>query len=153
VPLQLKYLKPKEVLPAPTTLGEHIRQRRVKLQLTLKEAGKLLATNEWSLINLEKGRTAPKVYRLPAIIRFLGYNPLPEPKTTSERLTAKRIERGWSRRVAARHLGIDASTLRNWEHGKIILFRKHQSLVATFLGIPETQLCEEMKARWKNVHE
>jgi hypothetical protein len=30
VPVRLKYLKSKVVLPAPTTLGEHIRQRRLK---------------------------------------------------------------------------------------------------------------------------
>jgi transcriptional regulator with XRE-family HTH domain len=72
-------LKSEELLPEPTTLGEQIRQRRLKLKLTLKEAAKLLGTNECSIMNWEKGRTVPKVYRLPAIIRFLGYNPLPEP--------------------------------------------------------------------------
>jgi DNA-binding XRE family transcriptional regulator len=113
VPLRLRYLKPKELLPAPTTLGEHIRQRRVRLQLTLKKAGKLLGMNEWSLINLEKGRTAPKTHRLPAIIQFLGDSPFPEPRTIPEGLLAKRRERGWSRRVAARHLGIDESPLRD----------------------------------------
>jgi hypothetical protein len=39
-----------------------------------------LGTDEGSIMNWEKGRTVPKVYRLPAIIRFLGYNPLPEPR-------------------------------------------------------------------------
>jgi transcriptional regulator with XRE-family HTH domain len=152
VPVRLKYLKSKVVLPAPTTLGEHIRQRRLKLQLTLKEAAKLLGTDECSVINWEKGRTVPKVYRLPAIIRFLGYNPLPEPRTISERLVAKRLERGWPRKLGARHLGIDVSTLRDWEQGKIILFRKHQTLVASFLSIPEGELGQQMKTRWKNAH-
>jgi transcriptional regulator with XRE-family HTH domain len=145
-------LKSKGLLPAPTTLGEHIRQRRLKLKLTLKEAAKLLGTDEGSVINWEKGRRAPRVYRLPAIIQFLGYNPFPEPRTIPEGLLAKRRERGWSRRVAARHLGIDESTLRDWEHGKIILFRKHQRLVATFLSIPEGELAERMKTRWKAAH-
>jgi DNA-binding XRE family transcriptional regulator len=77
VPVRLKYLKPKDLLPAPTTLGEHLKKRRLDLKLTVKEAGKLLGTDEGSVINWEKGRTVPKVYRLPAIIHFLGYNPLP----------------------------------------------------------------------------
>jgi lambda repressor-like predicted transcriptional regulator len=94
-------------------------------------------------MNWEKGRTVPKVYRLPAIIRFLGYNPLPEPHTLPERLIGKRLEQGWSRKVASRHLGIDVSTLRNWEQGKIILFRKHRRLVAQVLGIPESELDRE----------
>jgi transcriptional regulator with XRE-family HTH domain len=151
VPVRLKYLKSEELLPEPTTLGEQIRQRRLKLKLTLKEAAKLLGTNEGSIINWEKGRSV-RVYRLPAIIRFLGYNPLPEPRTISERLVAKRLERGWSRKVALRSLEIDVSTLRDWEQGKTILFRKHRRLVAKVLGIPESELEQEMKARWRNAH-
>jgi transcriptional regulator with XRE-family HTH domain len=152
VPVRLKYLKPKDLLPAPTTLGEHIRQRRLKLKPTLKEAAKLLGTDECSIMNWEKGRTVPKVYRLPAIICFLGYNPLPEPRTVPERLVAKRLERGWSRKAASRYLGIDVSTLRDWEHGKVILFRKHRRLVAEVLGIPESELEDEMSSRWKAAH-
>jgi ribosome-binding protein aMBF1 (putative translation factor) len=104
------------------------------------------------VINWEKGRTVSKVYRLPSIIRFLGYNPLPEPCTIAERLVAKRLERGWSRKVASRHLGIDESTSRDWEHGKIILFRKHRQIVAEVLGIAQSELDAEMKARWTAGH-
>jgi transcriptional regulator with XRE-family HTH domain len=151
-PVRLKYLKPQDLLPAPTRLGEHIRQRRLTLKLTLKHAGKLLGTDEQSINNWEKGRKVPRVYWLPAIIRFLGYNPLPEPRTVPERLLMKRLERGWSRTVAARELGIDQSTLRDWEHGKIILFEKHRTLVANFLGIPQSLLDNEMKTRLGNAH-
>ncbi|MGH8728525.1 MAG: helix-turn-helix domain-containing protein [Burkholderiales bacterium] len=150
--MQLKYLKRRELVATPTTLGQHIKKWRLKLKLTLKEAGKLLGTDESSIINWEKGRTVPKVYRLPAIIRFLGYNPLPEPRTVAERLVTKRLERGWSRKAASRHLGIDESTLRDWEQGKIILFRKHRRLVANFLAIREGEVDDEMKAPWKNAH-
>jgi transcriptional regulator with XRE-family HTH domain len=152
VPVCLKALNRKDSDFEPQTLGEHIRKRRLKLKLTLKEAAKLLGTNEGSVINWEKGRTVPKVYRLPAIIRFLGYNPLPEPRTIAERLVAKRLERGWSRKVASRYLGIDVTTLRDWEQGKVILFRKHRRLVAEALDIPESELDQEMKARWRNAH-
>jgi transcriptional regulator with XRE-family HTH domain len=133
-------------------LGEHIKKRRLDLDLTLKETGKLFGTGEWSIINWEKGRTVPKVYRLPSIIRFLGYNPLPEPRSLPERLVAKRLERGWSRKVASRHWNIDESTLRDWEQGKIILFRKHRRLLAEVLGIAESELSVEMKARWIAAH-
>jgi transcriptional regulator with XRE-family HTH domain len=152
VPIQLKCLKPQERLPLPITLGEHVRKRRQELGLTLKAVGELLETDERSIINWEKGRTVPKVYRLPAIIRFLGYNLLPEPQTVSERLVAKRLERGWSRKAASRQLGIDESTLRGWEQGKVTLFRKHRRLIAKLLGIPEAGLDIEMKARWKNAY-
>jgi ribosome-binding protein aMBF1 (putative translation factor) len=65
---------------------------------------------------------------------------------------AKRLEFGWSRKVASRHLGIDESTLRDWEQGKIILFRKQRRLVVNFLAIREGEVDDEMKARWKNAH-
>jgi hypothetical protein len=133
-------------------LGEHIKKRCLDLKLTLKQAGKLFGTDEWSVINLEKARTVLKVYRLPAIIRFLGYNPLPEPHSIPERLVAKRLEHGWSRKVASRHLGIDESTLRDWEQGKTILLRKHRTLVAELLGVAESKLDAEMKTRWTAVH-
>jgi hypothetical protein len=44
--VRLKYLKSEELLPAPATLGERIKERRLDLKLTLKEAGKLLGTGE-----------------------------------------------------------------------------------------------------------
>jgi transcriptional regulator with XRE-family HTH domain len=139
-------------IPEPTTLGQHIRKRRTELQLTLKEVGKLLGTDDRSVSNWEKGRTVPAVYRLPAIIRFVGYSPVPQPRTIAERLAAKRLERGWSRKVASRHWGIDESTLRNWEHGKIILFRRHRRLIAEVLRIARSELDVEMKARWIAAH-
>jgi transcriptional regulator with XRE-family HTH domain len=152
VPIRLKCLKQREPVPEPTAVGEHIRKRRLELGLTLKEAGKLLGTGGWSIINWEKGRTVPAVYRLPAIIYFLGYSPVPEPRTIAERLLAKRLERGWSRKIASRYWGIDETTLRDWEHGKIILFRKHRKLVAEMLGIAGSELDVEMKARWIAAH-
>jgi len=150
--VRLKYLKPEEVVLAPSTLGEHIKKRRLELKLTLKKAGKLLGTDERSIINWEKGRTVPKVYRLPAIIRFLGYNPLPEPRTIAEQLVAKRLELGWSRKVASRHLGVDQSTLRDWEQGKVALLQKHRRVLEKLLGIQKTELDHEMRARWNAAH-
>jgi len=44
---------------------------------------------------------------------------LQEPGTFAERITTKRLEQGWSRKLASRHLGIDVSTARDWEQGKL----------------------------------
>lgn len=43
---------------------------------------------------------------LPAITRFLGYDPFPVAATVPERLVAKRRELGWSRKRAAKAWGI-----------------------------------------------
>jgi ribosome-binding protein aMBF1 (putative translation factor) len=86
----------------------------------------------------------PRDYPLPGL--------RPPAPTPHERLVTKRLERGWSRKVAARHLGIDVSTLRDWEQGKIILFRKHQRLVAKVLAMSEGELEDEISSRWKAAH-
>ena len=55
---------------------------------------------------------------MPAIIRFLGYNPLPEGKTWGERLVRQRTTLGLSQKAAAARLGVDPSTLARWERGE-----------------------------------
>ncbi len=152
VSVKLKCLKPREVLTPAITLGEHIRKRRQEMGLTLKEAGELLETNDWSIINWEKGRTVPKVYRLPAIIRFLGFNPLHEPSTISDRLVAHRMERGLSRKAASHHFGIDISTLRDWEQGEDHSFSKASAARRRDPRHRTSKLDAEMKARWTAVH-
>lgn len=73
---------------------------------------------------------------MPAILRFLGYDPFPEPGSLPERLLAKRRAMGWSIKEATRQLGVDERTWAAWERGETILFRKHQELIARFLGVP-----------------
>jgi transcriptional regulator with XRE-family HTH domain len=55
---------------------------------------------------------------MPAIIRFLGYNPLPEGQGWGERLLRQRTTLGLSQKASAERLGIDPSTLAKWERGE-----------------------------------
>jgi transcriptional regulator with XRE-family HTH domain len=64
---------------------------------------------------------------MPAIIRFLGYNPLPEAKTLAEQLVRRGTTLGLSRERAARELGVDAGTPAQWERGE-------RALLGEFLG-------------------
>jgi DNA-binding transcriptional regulator YiaG len=52
---------------------------------------------------------------MPAILRFLGYNPLPAAKAWGERLVRQRTTLGLSQKEAAKHLSVDPSTLARWE--------------------------------------
>jgi ribosome-binding protein aMBF1 (putative translation factor) len=151
MPVRLKYLKSEELLPEPTTLTEHIKKWRLDLKLTVKEAGKL-----WE-------RTSRRSSSGKKVARSREYTASPRLSASSVTTLCRnayhfwatgcqRLERGWSRKVASRSLGIDVSTLRDWEQGKVILFRKHRRLVAEVLGIPESELDAGMKARWKNAH-
>jgi DNA-binding XRE family transcriptional regulator len=54
----------------------------------------------------------------PAIIKFLGYIPLPPAKTWAERLVRGRTAQGWSQKAFAQKMEVDPSTLTKWERGE-----------------------------------
>ena len=64
-----------------------------------------------SVANWESNRANPSVTYMPAIIRFLGYNPAPPPKEWSDRLVQGRQALGFSQKEAAQQVRIDQSTL------------------------------------------
>lgn len=89
---------------------------------------------------------------MPAIFQFLGYDPFPEPRALSERLLAKPREMGWTIKEAARVAGIDPGTWRDWERGKLILYRRYRAQMAKMLGLSFDALDQEMTARWNQLH-
>ena len=68
-----------------------------------------------TLRNWEKGRTEPEVKFLPTIIAFLGYNPLPEAKTSGGQVRRARLSLGLSRLELAGRAGVDEATVRRVE--------------------------------------
>ena len=99
------------------TIGDHIRKRRLDLGLFQRQVALQIGVAEASVWNWEKGGMKPKIRHLPAIISFLGYNPLPEPDNLSARLVWARSSQGLRRVACARLLGVDPSTLARWETG------------------------------------
>jgi transcriptional regulator with XRE-family HTH domain len=150
--LVLKTLKPKELDVAPVTLGEHIKRRRLELELTQPQAAERLGVNPTTVVCWEKGKGGPSIRSFPAIFAFLSHSPYPEPATVCERLHQWRRERGRSICEAALQLGVDPTTWGDWERGKLILFRKHRMAVAQLLGLNEPELDSEMGARWNMKH-
>ena len=55
---------------------------------------------------------------MPAIIEFLGYNPLPPATSLAERLIRHRTSLGISQKENAAQLGVDPTTLARWESGE-----------------------------------
>jgi transcriptional regulator with XRE-family HTH domain len=149
---RLKCPRPKAYSENPKTLGEHLKKRRLELELTQKQAAQALGVNHWTVMNWEAGRFHPLIRWLPAILRFLGYDPFPVPTTVGERLLQKRRQHGWSTSEAARQFGVDRTTWEGWERGKLILFRKRCTKVATFLGLDPKELAVEMRTRWNGKH-
>jgi transcriptional regulator with XRE-family HTH domain len=137
----------------PTTLGEHIRRRRLEIGLTQKEAANKLEVNPWTILNWEKGHTKPPIAVIPAITEFLGYDPFLEPKTLPQHLLARRRAMGWSIEQAAEVMGVDPGSWSKWERGQTILYRRHRIQVASFLNISTDALDQEMTLRWNRSHE
>ena len=117
-----------------------------------KEAGLRLGVTPQTVLHWEKGQTEPPIEFIPAIIRFLGYDPFPEPESLPERLLAKRRASGWSIKETARQLGVDEGTWGAWERGKTILFRRHRAFIARLLGLPSEEIHREMEGRWNRSH-
>jgi transcriptional regulator with XRE-family HTH domain len=110
-------LRTKPFADPPKTLGEHIKRCRLTRRLTQKQAAKLLGVSAYTVLNWEKNRTTHPTSSIPAILRFLGYDPFPAPRSLSERLLAVRRKMGWSIREAARQTGVDEGTWGAWESG------------------------------------
>ena len=61
------------------TLGDHLRRRRLTLRLPQEQAAQQLGVARASLQHWEQDRQKPGAAWLPAIVKSLGYNPLPAP--------------------------------------------------------------------------
>ncbi|MBX3672993.1 MAG: helix-turn-helix transcriptional regulator [Burkholderiales bacterium] len=74
-----KALKPKGTDVEPRTPGEHMRRRRTELGLSQRALAEHLGVNPWTILNGEKGRSAPSMRATPSILDWLGHDPLPAP--------------------------------------------------------------------------
>lgn len=101
----------------PKHIGEHIRKRRLDLRLWQREVAEQMGVSVFTVINWELGETSPPVRYGPRIIRFLGYDPSPEPRSFEEEVMSLRWRLGLTQRELAEQLEVDESTIRGWEHG------------------------------------
>ena len=106
-------------IPAePQTIGDHIRKRRLGLKMLQREVADQLGVCVPSVFNWEANTSNPEIRYMPAIIDFLGYDPLPQSKTLPEQLVRQRTSLGLTQKESAKGLGIDPATLARWERGE-----------------------------------
>lgn len=109
------------------TLGDHLQKRRLDLGLQWKQVAEQIGTDDSCVAYWRTGQTKPGLRLWPGVIRFLGYDPRPEPVTIGERLVWQREGFGLSQKEMASQLRVDPSTLAKWERGERSpagLFRK-----------------------------
>jgi transcriptional regulator with XRE-family HTH domain len=102
----------------PQTVGDHIRRERLSLKLLQKDVAEQIGVDKTSVFNWEGNYASPDLRYMPAIIQFLGYNPLPAADGWGARLVRQRTTMGLSQRQSANLLGVDAGTLACWERGE-----------------------------------
>lgn len=105
------------------TIGDHLRARRLDLGLLQKEVAEQLGASHASVFNWEKGHLSPDFTFLPAVIRFLGYDPRPEGTTLGQKLYRARTARGIPQKVLAETLDLDQGTLSSVEDGRRVTKR------------------------------
>ena len=103
----------------PTTLGEHIRKRRLELKLFQKDVAAIFNVSDDCVTYWENNRSEPQIQYYPLIFGFLEYCPFElDTSTLMGRIKAYRYMNGLIQSRLAKMLGVDPSTILAWENGK-----------------------------------
>lgn len=132
IPVSFQWARPKPYPENPQTLGEHLLKRRSERGLLQREAADEIGVNEATYYLWEKDRAFPNARLYGAVVKFLGYDPLPVGESPPERLKRARWLRGLTIRETAKLLGVNESTFGDWEMGRGEPL-KHQAVVSRFL--------------------
>jgi transcriptional regulator with XRE-family HTH domain len=89
------------------------------LGLRQEDAARELGVKTGTVTKWELGLNPVSSAYLPAVIRFLGYDPAPEASSLPARLRRARKRLRISQKELARRLDIDPKTLRKWEDGRV----------------------------------
>ena len=99
-------------------LGDHIKKKRFSLALLQKDVAKILNVSEDTVTYWENGRSVPQIQFYPKIIEFLGYTPFSvDTSTLAGRMKRYRMENGVSQEDLGKLVGVNESTVFNWEKG------------------------------------
>ncbi|MDD5695257.1 MAG: helix-turn-helix transcriptional regulator [Bacteroidales bacterium] len=121
---------PKELL----SYGDHLRKRRLDLDLSQPRVAKIINVTADSITNWELNRNEPQLKYIPKIISFLGY----VPTICENPIKNYRIQKGLTQKAISKILGIDPSTLGRIENdtGKRISKAIKEKLQTYFYWIP-----------------
>lgn len=100
------------------TLGDHILTKYLRLGLSHREAAKQLGVDRHVLWGWTANRKEVHLKFIPNVIAWLGYNPLPNPKSLGGRLRRKRVSAGMSQEELGRVLRIRSATILDFEKGR-----------------------------------
>lgn len=114
--LRFRKLVHKGFILKPETLGQHLRSRRLVLQLTQVQAAKRLNTLREHYERWERDEVTPTASFWPRLIGFLGLYPSAVQTPADWVLKARRFL-GLSQFAFGRKIRVIAEKIREWEHG------------------------------------
>jgi transcriptional regulator with XRE-family HTH domain len=132
-------------------VGEHLKRARLERGIQQRDAAREIGCDPGTLLNWEKGRVVPDVRFWPKILRFLGYDPRPEPEGFGGRIRAGREAEGLSEEALARRLGLDPGTVGAWEREEVGRpYPRIRRLFERWLASPAGPLSGRPSARRRN---
>lgn len=126
-------LNKKGVIRHPLTLGEHLRNRRLCLELRQEDVARQLGTLREVYERWERDERQPVVSEWPGILSFLGYYPFGQKTAADIVLKARRCQ-GLDQKDLAKAVGVIHQRLRRWEHGTEVPDAEGLSRVKMLIG-------------------
>jgi transcriptional regulator with XRE-family HTH domain len=103
------------------------------LGLSQRDVALRIGVDQTTVYNWETGTATPNLRAIPGVIRFLGYDPTKTGETLGERLRVTRRRLGLSHLELAGRLGVDPSTVLDWETGRHRPMRAGRDIVERFI--------------------
>ena len=101
----------------PESLGQHLRSKRLLLNLTQAQVAEQLGTIREQYERWERDEIAPVASFWPRLLRYFGKYPLAVTSPADWVLQARRVN-GLSQFAFGRAIEVIAKTVRQWEHGE-----------------------------------
>lgn len=104
--------------------------------LLQREVAAWIGVTKEVIHNWEGDHAEPEVRYYPALIGFLGYNPLPDPNSLGQEVRRARMSRGWSIGRLAKEAGVDPATVARLERDIRRMAGKGMARFAQTLRLP-----------------
>jgi transcriptional regulator with XRE-family HTH domain len=105
------------------------------LELPQKDVAARMGVDTATVTNWERGNTEPEERFIPVLIGFLGYNPLPAPRSPGEAIRWERLTRGWSQVALAARAEVDPATVARLEADTNRMATQSMRAVLTAIGL------------------
>jgi|GEM_PF-581550 len=120
----MNYTVPKNdgIIKDPKTIGDHIRNRRLKLHLFQKDVANIFKVSVDTITNWENNRSVPQIGYYKKLIEFLEFFPFEiDTSTEGGKIREYRYRNGLSCKELGDLIGVHQTTIMDWEEKHINL--------------------------------